>query len=101
MSPTAYRYRFQERVPLKDVEETLLLGVLAAEGLHGAARVAMDARYSLDKDRRACAVDATSDAGRDIARIFTSLLIHEFGPDAFHVEAVELACGKRCAEARA
>ncbi len=99
MNPTAYRYRFEGRVPLQDVEETLLLGVLAAEGLHGAARVAMDCRYSLDKDRRACAVDATTDAGRDLARIFTSLLLHEFGPDAFRVEAVELPCA--CAEGRA
>jgi len=101
MSASAYRYRFDERVPLKDVEETLFLGVLAAEGLHGAARVAMDARHSLDKERRACAIDATSDVGRDLARIFTSLLVHEFGPKAFRVEAVELACDKRCAETQA
>ena len=99
MAPVIYRYRFDERVPLQDVEETLFLGVLAAEGLHGVARVAMDASHALDKERRACAIDATSDVGRDLARIFTSLLLHEFGPDAFRVEAVEMPHACRTTEA--
>ena len=95
--PLAYRYRFDARVPLKDAEETLLLGVLAAEGLHGEARVAMGACYSFDAERRACAIDASGHVGRDLALIFTSLLIHEFGRDAFRVEAVEMPCRSECA----
>ena len=90
MAATIYRYRFGEQAPLQDVEESLLLGVLAAEGLYGAARVAMEAYGLLDKERRACAIDATTDVGLAIARIFTSLLFHQFGPDAFRVEAVEM-----------
>ena len=101
MNPVIYRYRFKPHVPLQDVEETLLLGVLAAEGLHGASRIEMDACYCFDRERHACVVDARSDAGRDVARIFTNFLRHEFGADAFDVKAVDVASGCRAAEGRA
>jgi hypothetical protein len=101
MNPVIYRYRFKPCVALQDVEETLLLGVLAAEGLYGAARIEMDVCYRFDRDRHACAVDAHSDAGRDVARIFTNLLRHEFGADAFEVTAVDVAGGGKPLEGRA
>jgi hypothetical protein len=88
MTPTIYRYRFDREVPLSDVEESLLLAVLAAEGLHGAASVDMDSASRLDKDPMRCVIDATTRVGRDIARIFTCFLIHEFGRDAFTVDAL-------------
>ena len=99
MAATIYRYRFGDGVPFQDVEESLLLGVLAAEGLYGAARVGMDACYCYAKERRACVIDATSDVGLAIARIFTSFLLHQFGPDAFRVEVVEPAPGCQAAGA--
>ena len=89
MPSEVYRYRFTEGVSLRDVEETLLLAVLAAESLHGQSRVRLDAGYSIEKDKRACVIDAGTDVGRDINRIFTGLAIREFGEDAFHVERVE------------
>ena len=101
MNPVIYRYRFKPRVPLQDVEETLLLGVLAAEGLHGAARIEMDVCYCFDRERHACVVDGRSPAGRDVARIFTNFLRHEFGPEAFEVKAVDVASGCKATEARA
>lgn len=101
MNPVIYRYRFKPHVPLQDVEETLLLGVLAAEGLHGAARIEMDVCYCFDRDRHACVVDARSDVGRDVARIFTNFLRHEFGADAFDVKAVDVVPACKPAEVRA
>ena len=35
----AYRFRFGERVTLRDAENTLLLAVVAADGIFGEARV--------------------------------------------------------------
>ena len=101
MNPVIYRYRFKPHVPLKDVEETLLLGVLAAEGLHGAAQVEMDVCYRFDQERHACVIDARSDAGRDVARIFTNFLRHEFARDAFDVKAVDVASGCKAEEVHA
>lgn len=82
----AYHYEFGTDVPLGDVQEALLLAVLAAESLHGRSRVHLDASFRLDEANRSCVVDAGTDVGRDIARVFTGFLTREFGERAFRVE---------------
>ena len=89
MAKDVYRYVFDEGVPVEDAEESLLLAVLATECLHGESRVRLDAGYFFDKVKRACVVDATTDVGRDICRIFTGFVSREFGEDSFRVERVE------------
>ncbi|MCK4415102.1 MAG: hypothetical protein KAY32_16340 [Candidatus Eisenbacteria sp.] len=79
------RYAFKEAVPSKEIEETLLLAVLAAEGLHGQSRVRLDATYYFDQEKHACVIDSGSDVGRDICRMFTGFAIREFGEAAFSV----------------
>lgn len=79
------RYTFRVSIPADEIEETLLLAVLAAEGLHGQARVRLDASYGFDRGKHACAIDAGSEVGRDICRMFTSFAIREFGETAFRV----------------
>jgi hypothetical protein len=83
-----YRFTFTEGTPLTEVENSLFLAVFSAEGLHGRARVRLDAAYFLDQKKRACVVDAASVVGKTIAQIFTGLLGREFGDDAFTVERV-------------
>ena len=86
MSKEVYRYLFGKNVPLDDVEESLLLAVLAVECLHGESRVRMDAGYYLDRKQRACVVDASTPVGQDVSKIFTGFCIREFGADSFKVE---------------
>jgi hypothetical protein len=88
MNREIYRYNFNTKVPFRDVEESLLLAVLAAESLHGRALVRLDASFCLDSKKRSCVVDAATDVGRAIARIFTGFLSREFGEEAFKVERV-------------
>ena len=88
MSRELYRYTFETQVPIKDVEESLLLAVLAAESLHGRSRVRLDGSFCLDAGKRACVVDATTEVGAAIARLFTGFLSREFGEGAFTVERV-------------
>lgn len=83
-----YRYTFDPDVPMRDVEETLMLAVLAGESLHGRAHVRLDAAFCLDAKKRCCIVDARSEVGRNIARIFTGFLTGEFGDAAYRVERV-------------
>lgn len=85
MRSTVYRFRFKRRVPLAEAEATLQLAILAAESLFGMARVRMDGAYLMDERRRVCVVDATSKIGLAICRMFTGLLLHEFGEDAIEV----------------
>jgi hypothetical protein len=84
-----YKYQFSKGVPLGDIEETLLLAVLAAESLHGQSSVRLDAGYHLDKDKRACVIDAGTAVGRDINRLFMGFALREFGEDSLAVERVE------------
>lgn len=86
MNRDTYRYRFADNVPLQEVEESLLLAVLAVESLHGRSPVRLDAAFCLDREKRSCVVDAGSEVGRAIARIFTGFLTRQFGEDAFRVE---------------
>lgn len=86
MSQDVYRYSFDEKTSLPEVRDSLMLAVLSAEGIHGRARVRLDAAFYLDEKKRACVVDAATPVGQTIAQIFTGLLTREFGEDAFTVE---------------
>ena len=85
MNRDIYRYEFSRDIPLQKVEEPLALSGLPAESLHGRAQVRLDASFSLDKEKRACIVDAGTEVGCHIARIFTGYLTQEFGEGAFSV----------------
>jgi len=89
VSRDIYRYRFEKDVPMKEARGSLLLAILAAECLHGESRVRLDADYCFGPVRRTCVVDASTEVGRDICRIFTGFAIKEFGEDAFKVERLK------------
>lgn len=91
MNRELYCYNFNATVPLRDVEASLLLAVLATESLHGRALVRLDASFCLNTRKRSCVVDAATDVGRAIARIFTGFLTREFGEEAFKVERIAAA----------
>lgn len=80
------RFQFERRVEMEDVEDSVAVAICAAEGLHGSARVRLDARYEIDPERGVCVVDVTSPVGESVAQILTGFLIQEFGEDAFRVE---------------
>ena len=82
-------FTFESDVPMESVEESILLAILAAEGLHGAGKVRLDAAYHVNARKHACVIDVGSDVGRDVARILTGFLIREFGEDAFDVRQAD------------
>lgn len=95
MKNVLYRYRFDWHEDFQDARATLLLAVLAAEGLYGQARVRMDARYAIDPAILVLMIDAGTDVGEDINAIFTAFILREFGSDCLHVRRVEglFTCG--------
>ena len=88
MNRELYRYHFKATGPLGGVEKSLLLAVLATECLHGRSLVRLDASFYLDNEKRSCVVDAATEVGRAIARIFTGFLTRELGERAFKVERI-------------
>jgi len=45
----AYRYRFKDEADRREAEDTLMLALLAAEGLFGRCRLVMDADFAIDE----------------------------------------------------
>ncbi len=78
-----YRLAFEISVDMDAVEETLLLAILAVACLHGEAAVRLDAGYAIDADERVVVIDASTDIGRSVARIFIGFCTREFGNDKF------------------
>jgi len=84
-----FRFGFQEDVSLVDAELSLHLAIFAVEGLFGVARVRLDVGYHVDEPRRVIVVDASSEVGEALVRVFANLLLREFGNDSFRVERVD------------
>ncbi len=101
MNREVYRYTFSEDVPIDDIEESLVLAIMAAESLHGESQVRLDAGHFFDSEQRACVIDAGSDVGRDLNRLFIGFLRREFGEDAFQVRRVAGVQNELVAEAAA
>lgn len=86
MTNHIYRYRFDRAVPASEIEETLMLALIAVESLHGRARLRMDGRYRFDKKQHACEIDASTEVGADLAKIFTGYATQEYGDDAVAIK---------------
>jgi len=89
MTNEIFRYEFPDSISMEDVESSIVLAILATQGLHGEALVRLEARHHLDAAARKCIVDAGTAVGSDFNRIFASFLLREFGNDGFRVERVE------------
>lgn len=83
--PLVYRFQFAEETDMEEVEKTLFLSILAVGFLHGEAAVRLDAGYAVDAEKRAVAVDAATETGRAVTRVFTGFCIHEFGDENFSI----------------
>lgn len=88
MTRTVYRFEFNEGADMKEVEDTLLLSILAVGCLHGESAIRLDVGYAVDAECRVAAVDGTTPSGSAVARVFTGLAIHEFGDENFSIARV-------------
>lgn len=85
MEPTTYLYNFHDRIPMREVDDSLGLAEIAVRGLHGPNRTRLETSHCLDPEGRFCRIEAASEVGRDLATIFAALLTEQFGPDGFTV----------------
>ena len=86
MEREVYRYTLGGQVSMRDAEETLLLAILGAESIYGAAQTRLDVAHSMNEDGRAFVIDAATAVGQDLNLLFTGFLLREFGQDSFRVE---------------
>jgi hypothetical protein len=84
-----YRYTFDPSIAIEEVEAALLLAVISAESIHGESQVQLDAAHHFEAETRTCTVDASTDVGRDLNRLFTGFLRREFGEGVFRVKRMD------------
>lgn len=89
MTEPTYRYTIDPRVPMEEVEITLLLSIFGIEALYGESEARLDAGHAFSAERRTVVIDAGTPVGRDLNKLFAGFLTKEFGPDGFTVERVE------------
>jgi hypothetical protein len=89
MRTPAYRYQFDPKVAMEDVEASLVLAILGAESLHGETQVKLAAAHYLDVESHTCVVDVTEQVGQDLNRLFAGYLRREFGAKSFDVARVQ------------
>lgn len=80
-----YRYSFKRHIPIDDIQDSLTLAIIGAENLFGRSKLRLDGWWRLDRQRRRCVVDASTEVGESIAKLFTGYLAKEFGETAFRV----------------
>src|SRR5262245_15914876 len=88
MHPAVYRYRFAPGTSPHDVEAALVLAILATEALRGESQTRLDAAHHFEPESLSCAIEASTESGRDLNRLFVGFVRREFGEDAFRVERV-------------
>jgi len=91
MDMKAFRFEFEPDVSLTEAEQTLHLALFAVGGLYGEARVRLEAAYRVDEICTAIGVDASTEVGAAVVKIYAGLLLKEFGEDAFRVRPITVA----------
>lgn len=86
MKKQLYRVSFARSIQPRDIEETLVLSLIAVESLYGSTRVRMESRYHLDRDSRSCEIDTSNEVGLGLARIFIGYATLEYGEAAMFIE---------------
>lgn len=90
MGHNRFQYCFHKSVEMAEAEATLLVAMIAVEGLHGSSAVRMHGRYNFEPKQRMCEIDAGSAVGCDLNRIYVGFLQREFGPAAFTVQQANI-----------
>jgi hypothetical protein len=62
--------------------------VIATESLHGESQARLDLDHRFDAGRREVVIDASTDVGRDLSRLFVGFVGRELGRRSFLVEGV-------------
>ena len=72
-------------VPFENAQDTLQLAVMAAQSLHGAERVELEAPALLDAVSNSVTIGSDTDVGRTLATIFLGYIRREYGASAARV----------------
>lgn len=81
-----YQLTVGSYVSKQDVQDSLMLAILAMECLYGSAQARLDLSHEFDPKNRTRMIGACSQVGQYLNRLFTGLLVREFGSNSFRGE---------------
>jgi hypothetical protein len=90
MSKHVYHFRFDPEMPITDLEDILMLALVALNSLYGLTRLRLDCRLILDRKQRQLLIDGTTRAGYHLALIFTGVADYLLGNDEFRLFRIEV-----------
>ena len=82
---TVYHFTFKRGVPMRAVEDALVVASLAADALRDGGRDICDAVRLPNDAPRSCVIDARTESGAVLLRVFFAFVVSMFGPRAFRV----------------
>jgi len=85
MAQATYTFVIGVGVDLNEVNATMRLSLIAAEGVHGEARIRTEVAYTIEPLQSALRLSGDVPAVETVAQIFTSFLTREFGAESFCV----------------
>lgn len=94
MDGGVYKFSFREDVPAKQIEESLLWAAFNSESIFGRAKFRLDCSFHFDRYQKVVIIDKSTDAGKHLAQLFTSIISRECGDESFRIERL-LAKGMR------
>jgi hypothetical protein len=89
MTRTTYHFTFKSAVPMRAVEDALLLAAIAARAVAGDESRGRRTTHVVDDRGRTCVIDARTAAGAALLRIFFAYVTQMFGVCAFRVVTAE------------
>ena len=91
MPKNFYHFRLDSDIPIEEIENTLMLALVAVNSLHGVTRVRLDCQFVLDKKRRHVLVDGNTPVGRCFARILAGFADYAYGETGFRFRRIAFA----------
>ncbi len=95
------RFEFAGDVTGPELEDLVAVAEAAAEGLVGAAALAIESPAAVDPAARSVEIDAGSEAGRCLARVLASLAERTIGRGIFRVLRIEANTDRRPEQVKA
>jgi len=86
MDNGVYKFAFRENVPTKEIEECLYWAAFNTESIFGKAKFRLDCSFHFDQRQKIVLIDKSTDSGKHLSQLFTSIVSREFGDESFRVE---------------
>lgn len=88
MIRTAYKFSFEQNIPNGEIRKGLMLSTIAVEAIYGESAMMTDCKFSTFERQRVCIIDAETQVGADLAKVFARFM-NLYSGGCFRSEFIE------------